>query len=97
MKTRERDQTVARLAIIGLAACSGSRGNSMAAGTTEALEAIERLGSSTDYRDISDADVLTVCNCILSGTIRVNDAMWQSGDDGSLLPRLARLAIASTR
>jgi hypothetical protein len=95
MNTTQRDQTVARLAIIGMAVCSGIRGNTLAAGTSRALEALERLGASTDYRDATDDAVSAVCAAILDGTIRCNDANWMSGDDGAILPRLARLALRS--
>jgi hypothetical protein len=95
MSTTQRDQTVARLAIIGMSVCSGSRGNTLVAGTSRALEALERLGASADYRDATDDAVSAVCDAILDGTIRCNDAMWFGGMDGTILPRLARLALRS--
>ena len=92
MTTKERDRIVARVAIIGLAVCSGSRGTTLAAATPATLDALEALGASTDYRDADNGDLTAVCDGILDGTIRCTDAMWHCGDDGTVLPRLARLA-----
>jgi hypothetical protein len=82
---------IARLAIIGLAVCSGSRGGALSAATPKALDALDELGASTDYRDAEDLDIIAVCDEIDAGRIRCIDAQWDDAVE-PLLGRLSKLA-----